>query len=152
MSTDGSRTRALSLTAAGLLAAVVLFVVIRTSGLPAPTSPPPGSFSFAVLGDAPCYRHEEMQYRLLLKHIDAHDLAASFMSATCSGAAQRRDVRARSAKDDLAATERTAAAAAWIRETFANAGEASAVVLAFHARPPFIPMNAEYIKAYRISR
>ncbi len=241
MSTDAKRRRTVLLTAAGLLAAVVLFMVIRANGLSAPTPTAEGSFSFAVLGDAPYYRHEEMQYRLLLRHIDAHDLSAvihvgDIFWKPCSDAMYvksrdsfdslrhpviytpgdnewtdcwepqvgayvplerleklrqilyqhpvkrialtrqpgyvenvrwseqgvifatvhvpgsrnaREPFPGRTAKDDLAATERTAAAAAWIRETFANAGNASAVVIAFHARPPFLPINLEYFKAYQ---
>jgi hypothetical protein len=47
-----------------------------TSGVPAPTPNPPGTFSFAVLGDAPYYAWEDMQYRLVLHAVDAHDLQA----------------------------------------------------------------------------
>lgn len=60
-----------------LLAIVAIAVfVIATAGPPAPTRNPPGTFSFAVLGDAPYYTHEEWQYRIVLKHIGAHDLAS----------------------------------------------------------------------------
>jgi Calcineurin-like phosphoesterase len=55
----------LSLAAAGLFA---------TSGPPPPTPNPPGTFSFAALGDAPYYVWEDIQYRLVLQDIDAHDL------------------------------------------------------------------------------
>ena len=46
---------------------------------------------------------------------------------------------ARSEADDAAAKRRTAAAAAWVRETFAEARSlnASAVVLSFHGNPAF---------------
>lgn len=241
MRSDRSHTRAVLLTAAGLLAAVVVFMAIRANGLRAPTPTPAGSFAFAVLGDAPYYRHEELQYRLLLRHIDAHDLKAvvhvgDIFWKPCSDAMYRRTLDSfeslrhpviytpgdnewtdcwepqagayvplerlatlrrilyehpvkrialtrqpgyienvrwseqgvvfatvhipgsrnarepfpgRTEKDDLAATERTAAAAAWIRETFANAGKAPAVVIAFHARPPFLPIDLEYFNAYQ---
>jgi hypothetical protein len=44
-------------------------------GLPPPApAPPPGAFAFAVLGDAPYYVWEDMQYRLLRRDLDAHDL------------------------------------------------------------------------------
>ncbi|MGH9330519.1 MAG: hypothetical protein ACRD09_08755 [Vicinamibacterales bacterium] len=47
---------------------------LATSGPPAPTPNPPGAFSFAVLGDAPYYAWEDLQYRLVLQALDAHDL------------------------------------------------------------------------------
>jgi hypothetical protein len=49
-------------------------VVLATRGLPEPTPDPPGAFSFAVLGDAPSHVWEEVQYRLVLRALDAHDL------------------------------------------------------------------------------
>jgi hypothetical protein len=52
--------------AAGLLA---------TSGPPAPAPNPPGTFAFAVLGDAPYYPWEDLQFRLVLRDMDANDLA-----------------------------------------------------------------------------
>ncbi len=61
------------LVAATLLALVVGF--LATSGPPPPTPNPPGSFSFAVLGDAPYYGWEDIQYRLVLQALDAHDLS-----------------------------------------------------------------------------
>jgi hypothetical protein len=48
--------------------------VWATSGVPAPTPNPPGTFSFAVLGDAPYYAWEDVQYKLVLRALDAHDL------------------------------------------------------------------------------
>jgi hypothetical protein len=66
------RTRAI---AAALLAlAALAAVVLATSGPPPPTPTPPGSFAFAVLGDAPYYPWEEVQYRLVLREMDANDL------------------------------------------------------------------------------
>lgn len=42
--------------------------------MPPPVATPAGSFSFGVFGDAPYFPDEALQYPLLLKHIDAHDL------------------------------------------------------------------------------
>ena len=56
-----------------LLVLVVLFLITR--GPEAPTPNPPGTFSFAVLGDAPYYEWEDLQYRLVLQALDAHDLS-----------------------------------------------------------------------------
>ena len=55
----------------------------------------------------------------------------------------------RTAKDDEEVVQRTDAAAAWLRETFTAAAKAPAVVIALHGRPPFLPINLEYIKAYQ---
>jgi hypothetical protein len=57
-----------------ILAAVALAVVTK-SGAPRPALNPPGSFSFAALGDAPYFAWEEPQYRLVLRALDANDLA-----------------------------------------------------------------------------
>lgn len=61
----------------GLVLAVLLALgagFVATSG-PAPPAPtPPGAFAFAALGDAPYYPWEELQYRLVLQALDAHDL------------------------------------------------------------------------------
>lgn len=46
-----------------------------TRGPEPPTPNPPGTFSFAVLGDAPYYDWEELQYRLVLRSLNAHDLS-----------------------------------------------------------------------------
>ena len=58
--------------------AVVVIAVIAgfvlTSGTPRPKPNPPGTFSFAVLGDAPYYFWEEWRYRFVLRSIDEHDL------------------------------------------------------------------------------
>lgn len=59
---------------AAALGALAAFFV-ATAG-PAPPAPaPPGSFSFAALGDAPYYAWEDLQYRLVLQAMDAHELA-----------------------------------------------------------------------------
>ena len=44
-------------------------------GLPAPVPTPPGTFAFAALGDAPYLPWEGVQYRLVVRDLDAHDLA-----------------------------------------------------------------------------
>lgn len=56
----------------GLPALAIL--ILLTRGPEAATPNPPGTFSFAVLGDAPYYAWEEVQYRLVLQELDAHDL------------------------------------------------------------------------------
>lgn len=50
--------------------------VYTTAGVPPPTPNPPNAFSFAVLGDAPYYKHEEWRQRLVWNDIEAHDLAS----------------------------------------------------------------------------
>src|SRR5687767_5223563 len=57
-----------------VILAVIAGLVI-TSGPPAPTPNPPGTFSFAVLGDAPYYIWEEWRYRFVLQSLDEHDLS-----------------------------------------------------------------------------
>ena len=59
------------------IVAIGIIVLIHHRGMPEPVPTPPGSFSFGVFGDAPYYPDEELQYPILLKHIDAHDV--SFM-------------------------------------------------------------------------
>lgn len=58
--------------AAALVALLVAFFITR--GPEPPTPNPPGSFSFAALGDAPYYVWEDLQYKLVLQSIDEHDL------------------------------------------------------------------------------
>ena len=60
---------------AAITAGTALLLVTR--GVPAPAPNPPGTFSFAVLGDAPYYalHGETLQYRLVLQELDAHDLS-----------------------------------------------------------------------------
>jgi hypothetical protein len=60
---------------AALLIALAIALAL-TSGPPAATPSPPGTFSFAVLGDAPYYVHEELRFRLVLQDLDRHDLAS----------------------------------------------------------------------------
>jgi Calcineurin-like phosphoesterase len=61
-----------------VLAAVTCLAIAgafyTTSGSPPPTPTRPGTFVFAVLGDAPYYIWEDIKYRLVLKDLDAHDL------------------------------------------------------------------------------
>jgi hypothetical protein len=59
--------------AAILLLLVVVFLLTR--GPEAPMPNPPGAFSFAVLGDAPYYEWEELQYRLVLQTLEANELS-----------------------------------------------------------------------------
>src|SRR5690349_18067405 len=59
--------------AAAFVAAAVFVVITR--GPEPPTTNPPGTVAFAVLGDAPYYPWEVPQYRLVLASIDADDLA-----------------------------------------------------------------------------
>lgn len=59
---------------AGIILLVLVVVFLITRGPEAPTPNPPGTFSFAVLGDAPYYEWEELQYRLVLQALDVHDL------------------------------------------------------------------------------
>lgn len=58
-----------------VLVAGIVVVVATTSGPPAPLPEPPGQFAFAVMGDAPYYPWETLQYRIVLDDLDAHDLA-----------------------------------------------------------------------------
>src|SRR6266498_4041991 len=53
----------------------LISVFLITRGPEAPTPNPPGTFSFAVFGDAPYYPWEELQYSLVLKTLDANDLS-----------------------------------------------------------------------------
>ena len=56
-----------------LLALAVFFLLTR--GPEAPMPNPPGAFSFAVMGDAPYYAHEELQFSLVLESLDRNDLS-----------------------------------------------------------------------------
>ncbi|HSF23012.1 MAG TPA: hypothetical protein VLE20_02215 [Blastocatellia bacterium] len=60
---------------AGILLLVLVVVFLLTRGPEAPTPNPPGTFSLAVLGDAPYYVWEDLQYRLVLQTLEAHDLS-----------------------------------------------------------------------------
>jgi len=65
--------------AAWFLIVVATFtaLVLSTSGPPAPTPNPPGTFAFGALGDAPYYPWEDWRYPLMLQDMDGHDLAFS---------------------------------------------------------------------------
>lgn len=56
-----------------VLACAVILVAV--TGVPSPKPNPPGTFSFAVMGDAPYYWHEDLRFRILLRSLDEHDLA-----------------------------------------------------------------------------
>ena len=58
---------------AALLAVAICFLFTR--GPENPTPNPPGTFSFAALGDAPYYAWEELKYRLVLQSLSNHDLS-----------------------------------------------------------------------------
>ena len=68
-----SRKRLIIVTVVGLAAAVG---AIASRGNPVPTPNPPGTFSFAVMGDAPyiAMHGETLRYRLVLRDLDAHNL------------------------------------------------------------------------------
>src|SRR5215203_1505604 len=57
-----------------ILLLLTIFVLV-TRGPEAPTPNPPGTFSFAVLGDAPYDRSEEFQYPLVLQALNSNDLS-----------------------------------------------------------------------------
>lgn len=61
--------------AAVVVVAALAILVLATSGPPPPSSNPPGTFSFAALGDAPYYSWEDLRYPLVLRDLAAHDLA-----------------------------------------------------------------------------
>lgn len=67
----GARRSALA--AALVLSLVAVFLLTR--GVPPPKPNPSGTFSFAVLGDAPYYPWEDVQYPLILREMDAYDLS-----------------------------------------------------------------------------
>lgn len=70
------RTKRRTLVVAGLLLLAFIAVIIaRPAPPPGPAPAIPGSFDFAVLGDAPYHPWEELQYNAVLKDLDAHDLA-----------------------------------------------------------------------------
>jgi hypothetical protein len=54
-----------------------LAIVLSTSGPPAPTPNPPGTFAFGALGDAPYYPWEDWRYPLMLADMDRNDLTFS---------------------------------------------------------------------------
>ena len=56
--------------------ALVLIAIVLDRNEPPPEELPPGSFAFAVLGDAPYYPWEEIRFRRLLRQMNASDLAS----------------------------------------------------------------------------
>ena len=56
-----------------LIAVAAVFLVTRPPETPRPN--PPGAFSFAVLGDAPYYAWETLQFRVVQRSLNAHDLS-----------------------------------------------------------------------------
>ena len=235
----------------GCAAVVLAFIafVLLTRGIEPPKPNPPGTFSFAVLGDAPYYGWEEIQFPRVLKELDANDVAwvldigdifwrpctdehyqwvldrlnalrhpviytpgdnesfdcwepgsggyaplgrfarirqiffthpthslgsvampltsqggefvenarwshAGIVFATVDVIGSRNGMKpfpARTAADDAGSRRRTEAAAAWVRETFAEAksANASAVVIGFHANFGFEePATNAYRQAY----
>lgn len=60
---------------AGVALALVAAVIL-TRGLDPPAPNPVGTFSFAVMGDAPYDWFEERRFRLVLQDLDAHDLSS----------------------------------------------------------------------------
>jgi nucleotide-binding universal stress UspA family protein len=66
--------RARRITCAVALAALVVFVIL-TRGPEPPSPTPPGTWAFAVMGDAPYYIWEELQFRLVRQALDENDLA-----------------------------------------------------------------------------
>ncbi len=65
--------RALQAGAAALAALAVL--IAFTHGPPPHSANPPGAFSFAALGDSPYNILENLQYRVVLQDLNAHDLS-----------------------------------------------------------------------------
>jgi hypothetical protein len=59
----------------GLILSLLVVVFLITRGPEAPVPNPPGTFSFAVLGDAPYYPWEDLQFQLVLKSLNANDLS-----------------------------------------------------------------------------
>jgi hypothetical protein len=240
---------------AAVILAAIIGAFILTGGAPPPSPNAPGTFSFAVLGDAPYYFWEDLQFRLVLRAIDKHELTevihvGDIFWNPCSDAMYRmvrnrfnrlrhpviytpgdnewsdcweaqsggyaplerlatlrrmffadpshslgrkrialtsqsgefvENVRwrhdgllfatihltgngnamkpfpTRTAADDAEAQRRMNAAVAWVRATFAEAGNATAVVIAFHANlddgRPYLPfINALEEEAARFRR
>jgi hypothetical protein len=60
-----------------IVVAAITGLVLSTSGPPAPTPNPSGTFAFGALGDAPYYPWEAWRYPLMLRDMDENDLAFS---------------------------------------------------------------------------
>ena len=81
---------------AGAIGLTLVIVYALTRG-PAPmtAADPPDAFSFAVLGDAPYYLWEELQFRIVRQDLDAHELSwvlhvGDIFWRPCSDAMYRR--------------------------------------------------------------
>ena len=59
----------------GIIVLALAVFILVTRGPEEPVPNPPGTFTFAVLGDAPYYSHEELQFRLVLHSLDQNDLS-----------------------------------------------------------------------------
>ncbi len=69
------RTNRRKVWAGAILLLLLVAFVLFTRGPESPTPNPPGTFSFAVLGDAPYDSFEEIQYRLVLESLNSHDVS-----------------------------------------------------------------------------
>jgi hypothetical protein len=74
---------------------ILIAVVLLTRGPDPPKPNPPGTFSFAVMGDAPYYVWEDLRFRIVLQDLDAHDLTSvvsvgDIFWQPCSDAMYRR--------------------------------------------------------------
>src|SRR5262245_5642956 len=58
-----------------MIASALVILFFLTRGPEAPIPNPPGTFSFAVLGDAPYYPWEELQFSLVRQALDMNDLS-----------------------------------------------------------------------------
>jgi len=68
-----AKRRTIGLLVAALASAAIVY--LSTNGPPRPAPSPPGRFSFAAFGDAPYHSWEEVQYHLVLRDLEANDLA-----------------------------------------------------------------------------
>lgn len=59
----------------GSILLLLAVFVLATRGPRKPSPNPPGTFSFAALGDAPYYPWEDLRYRVVLQDLQAHDLS-----------------------------------------------------------------------------
>ena len=70
----GRYYRVKAVLAVAVILAVGILGFLLTSGPPPAVPNPPGTFSFAVLGDSPYSWWEEMKYRFVRQDLDQHDL------------------------------------------------------------------------------
>ena len=59
----------------GVILTALVATYLITRGPEPPIPNPPGTFSFAVMGDAPYYVWEDFQYRLVLQSLEINDLS-----------------------------------------------------------------------------